>query len=190
MHILLEGDRGCGKSSLILETLGEQIAQAGGFGTVRLFDEEGLVRGYAQVRACELHEVNHKYQGQLPNVFLERTGERAVTHMSVLMDYTLPLLQEPASFYLLDEIGGAELLLPAWKERLYHMLAGKTPCIGVWKSEDNCWKLRKKNEEFAHIYQEMRAWILAQPQIQLLRVTPENREAVREEIQNWKKHWL
>ena len=190
MHLLLEGDRGCGKSSLILETLKEELTKAGGFGTVRLFDENGVVRGYAQVRASELHEVNHSYQGHMPNVFLERTGERAVTHMSVLTDHTLPLLREPAAFYLLDEIGGAELLLPEWKEQLYHMFSSETPCIGVWKSEDNCWKLRKKNAAFAESYQEMRDWILAQPQIRLLRVTPENREVLREEIQNWKKRWL
>ena len=187
MHLFIEGERGSGKSTLILDLIRPYLYAAGGFGTIRLLGEDGRVKGYAQVAASELERVNDRYQEDLPGLFVERRGDHMVSRPEVLTEYTLPLLdQKGAAFYLMDEIGGVELQIPAWRQRLMALLEGEVPCIGVWKSPDNCVKLRRRIPGFEADYEQMRAWLKQNPNVCLLEARQDNREKVQAALERWK----
>lgn len=193
-HLLLEGDRGCGKSTLLLEELQRVLPEAGGFGTVRLLAEDGTIRGFCQCPASSMTTVNRGYEPGLPGMFMEITEGKRRKYLSVLNEYTLPLLtpQKPVSFFYLDEIGGIELTLPQWEERLRTLLCGRIPCIGVLKSEANSLHMRRFGKEpgsYGERYESFREFIKASEQISLLTVTPDSKDEVRKEVRAWLRLW-
>lgn len=133
MHLFLEGPVQTGKSTLLRECLAPYPKQLGGFSSQRLW-QESLPCGYRLTPACEFH-LDADYHPDLKGVFMYHFGEVSQKDPSVFQSYGVQLLKdaENSQLILLDEIGGSELLVPAFRNRLYQILSGPTPCIGVLK---------------------------------------------------------
>ena len=189
-HLFLEGDRGCGKSTILLRELGHILGDAGGYGTVRLLDSEGKICGFCQKPASRMEQVDGDYDPECPGIFLEKKNGVMQCYEDVFLTQTLPLLDSRKScrFFLLDELGGVELLLPAWRERIHELLSGSLPCVGVWKSEANSRHLREGagySEAFAEEYDSMRCFLRENREVTLLPVTAGSREEAGQAVRDW-----
>ena len=136
-HLFLEGPIQKGKSTLLRDLLAPHMQEVGGFASQRLIDSEGKTIAFRIGRAnttsltAPFHD---KYDGifriitkrgtslKYPEVF-DNEGLIYLTHNT------------GKKLILLDEIGGAELLNYKFRNALYTVLAGDTPCIGVIKQE-------------------------------------------------------
>ena len=84
-------------------------------------------------RNCERHDNSNKPLFHFdPEVFVD-------AGVGFLENY------RDCDLMLLDEIGGVEMLIPSFKEKLYEVLESPVPCIGVLKGMPNAGSLRSKN---------------------------------------------
>lgn len=136
MHLFLEGPVQTGKSTLIRECIQPYLHKAGGFSCQRLW-REGIPCGYRITSPREL-QLDAPYSPELSGIFLYHFGNESRKDPSVFETLGISMLEqtEGCSLILLDEIGGSELLIPSFRTRLYEILAGSIPCIGVLKLAD------------------------------------------------------
>jgi len=149
-HLFLEGPIQTGKSTLILECLREMqmLPRLGGFCSIRLLDEDGEAVAY-RLSGPETDFREESYAPDLPDVFLERRKEAPIKHLDVFDNAGLRLLADTRDrdLILLDEIGGIELLCERFRKRLYEVLDGNVPCLGVIKQNE---KTRFLSEALYH----------------------------------------
>lgn len=141
MHFFLQGERGIGKSYLLRQHLLPYLGQMAGFGVSRL-TEDGEVAGFAvyDVKAgfgpLE-QEGRAGSRGSDEDVFMYR-GHRDITVLEKTIARVAADCREAwCRLIYLDEIGGIELVSPAFLASLGQVLACGKPCIGVWKSAAN-----------------------------------------------------
>lgn len=135
MHLFLEGPVKTGKSTLIRDCIAPYIDQIGGFSSQRLW-RDGSPCGYRLAQADEL-DLDAAYCSELSNIFSYHNGQSFKKEPSVFEKQGVALLEQALGkpLVLLDEIGGSELLVPEFRQKLYEILAG-TCCIGVIKLAD------------------------------------------------------
>lgn len=124
--LFLTGPDRSGKSDMIHNALGEAIRRAGGFVTVREWDEQGNVLSFDLAPA----------DGSGPaERFLEFVDGKPLSHLEVFSQSGTRLLRqaENRSFAVLDELGGVELLDDSFVRALVQLLKSDVPCIGVLK---------------------------------------------------------
>lgn len=168
-RLILLGDMGCGKSSLIRTCLGEAAAKAGGFVTLRRREGESLLGfdlapGRALVDAAAPREA-----------FLDFSRETA-QRPEVFATLGVALLQQAKDypFCLADEFGGLELENDDFYRELTGFLSGNQPCIGVLKNHvarDALVRRLKPGAAYPHRYQELRSYLEADENTLLLPVT-------------------
>ena len=134
-HLFLTGPMGCGKSTAILTAVGSALPRFGGFLTKRVRDEQDSARCFYLTSP----------DGAKQAVFLDCAGPKPQVDLSVFDTLGVELLnQEIATpvcelarndIYILDEIGGVELLCPAFMEALGKLLSSDVPVLGVLKGE-------------------------------------------------------
>lgn len=123
-RLFLTGPIGCGKSTAISQALGDAVCRGGGFFTRRRLDEQGRLTGF----------ILESPDGTRKESFLDFTGEGPRMNSGAFSGLGRELLADTsASFLILDEIGGMELLCPAFMEALEDAFARGIPCIGVMK---------------------------------------------------------
>lgn len=186
MHLFLEGPIRTGKSTLLRECLRPFISQIGGFSSQRLW-LHGVPCGYRLTSASTL-PLNQEYHPNLSGIFAWRDGKQSKRDLHVFETLGLSLLttSDEISLILLDEIGGLELLVPPFREKLYEILAGKIPCIGVLKSPVKARFMKPPAgypDDIASLNGELRASLLANGQTRILSYTPERRGQIKSEIQ-------
>ena len=140
-HLFLTGGSGIGKSTLIIETLGERICSAGGFVTKRAEDGDGNLLGFDIMPACAAGGV----QGFEPQRILDYTVRPPKAFTEVFRGYGVQLLDE-AQYYpfsVIDEFGGFELIVPQFRAKLAEFLSYDQPIIGVLKGLENAEELRR-----------------------------------------------
>lgn len=116
-RLFLTGPIGCGKSTAIGRALGDRLPRCGGI----------LTRRY---REPHLHFVMESPDGSERVTFLDFAKGKPEVNLSAFSDIRLT-----GKVVLLDEIGGIELLNPAFAAELEHVLAGDIPVLGVIKGE-------------------------------------------------------
>lgn len=123
-RLFLTGPDRSGKSEMIHKALGNKIALAGGFVTIRERDSQGNILGFDLTAADG--------SGQKAR-FLEWNQGAPVTRVEVFSQTGTRLLRqaEHRPFAVLDELGGVELLDDGFLRALVNLLRGDTPCIGV-----------------------------------------------------------
>lgn len=133
MHLFLEGPVQTGKSTLIRECIKPHIHKVGGFSCQRLW-QGGIPCGYRITSPREL-QLDAPYSPDLSGIFLYHFGSESRKEPSVFETLGISMLEQTqgCSLILLDEIGGSELLIPSFRTKLYEVLAGPIPCIGVLK---------------------------------------------------------
>ena len=133
--LFLTGPMGCGKSTAIATAIGDKLPEFGGFLTKRLRNTAG------QAIAFYIESPD----GKLRQTFLDLTAGTPEVNLDAFGKYS-NLLLKPVEIatpvcelarndkaYILDEIGGLELLNPAFMAALDGLLASDTPIIGVVK---------------------------------------------------------
>ena len=109
-HLFLTGPSGVGKTTIIKEALGAQIAYAGGFLTERVTDDSGKLLGFDLLPTAGYE----RWQ------ILDYSGEKPAKDNEVFRNQGVRLLNEAAysPFAVLDEIGGFEMLIPQFRNAL------------------------------------------------------------------------
>lgn len=126
-RLFLTGPIGCGKSTAILSALGDRLPQCGGF----------LTRRYRE--SC-LHFTLESPDGGKKDTFLDFSTGKPLLIQNAFSVTGTQLLQPRRSDvgiapYVLDEIGGIELLNPDFTAALESVLKSDTPILGVIKGE-------------------------------------------------------
>lgn len=131
-RLFLTGAMGCGKSTAIRRGLGEDLPRLGGFLTDRVRDRGGKVLRFT------LSDAEQKYN----ETFLDVSESAPVIRWETFSGLGRELLRGDA--LVLDEIGGVELLCPAFLDQLERLLKSDTPIVGVYKGEGACAALVRK----------------------------------------------
>lgn len=183
-HLLLTGKIGCGKSTALLSALGDLLKTAGGYRTVRLLDEKGVRRGFAHIVPASPEGVNGIWNPERKDIFLV-PGEGM--RNEVLLTRTIPMLEGKPRFFLLDEIGGKELLIPEFVYKLEQLFSGDIPCIGVLKSPDGSEGIRRwmREEDFRNAYNRFVGMLSENPGVKITDGSEPG--SYREQILQWKK---
>lgn len=179
-HLFLEGPSGVGKTTLLLAELGPELPWVGGFVTRRLLDENANTRAFSLTSPDFSRLSSLPYASNTPNLFLERDGDRMRWRAEVFIGTGLALLASSAEkqLILLDEFGGAEILLDTFRARLLEVLNGGVPCIGVLKTTSHAMKLARTlglPQEYLRRHRELRKALLSSPYTRLFSVTTETR---------------
>lgn len=116
-RLFLTGPMGCGKSTAIGWALEEKVAKCGGFLTRRN-------------RAPHLHFTLESPDGACAKVFLDFASGKPQMDWNVFSEAYLQ-----GDVLVLDEIGGIELLNPAFADALDAVLDKDIPILGVIKGE-------------------------------------------------------
>lgn len=162
-RLFLTGPSGFGKSTAILQALGDELSLAGGFRTVRQYDETGRGVSYTL-------QAPGASQGE---VFLDYSDRPYKVNLEVFSGLGVQLLQDShnAPFLVLDEIGGIELLKEDFVQALEEILHSGIPCIGVMKGEGLASKLIQKlggEHDFYEAAGRLRSWMRKDPDTLLL----------------------
>ena len=178
-RIFLTGPSGCGKTTLLRKALQGKLSPAGGFVTDRAADENGRYLYFYLRQASQTgpHEI-----------FLDLRQKPPVRHDEVFIQTAARLLTQPAPFFLLDEIGGMELLLPEFRAALDAFLSSDIPCIGVLKGTRNSQALTKTAnlpESYLTAAADLRRRLEADPHTQILEVTRRDDEAAWRAVTGW-----
>lgn len=138
-HLFLTGASGIGKSTLLMEALQNCRWQTAGLFTQRLLSEDGSTSGFRLLPwTCEVTPTALYHPG-LTDVFIRKTGGGWEKDLSVFASTGVRLLDHAAAgeIICLDELGGAELLVPEFRSRLYQLLDSHPCCTGVIKGSQN-----------------------------------------------------
>ena len=146
-HLFIEGPARSGKSKLLREHLAEFEGLLGGFVYQRLYDEDGMTKGFRIAEANDF-SLEMVHDESLSGIFrIQTRHEGRQRKIETLNECGIDILKdaEQCGLILLDEIGGPDLLAPDLKARIYELLAGDTPCIGILKDYENARLQSKPN---------------------------------------------
>lgn len=184
-RLILLGDMGCGKSSLISRCLGEDAPRAGGFVTLRRSGDR--LMGFDLAPALCQEDAPRQ-------CFLDFTGatRRDDTVFSTL---GVALLEQAPEhpFAVADEFGGLELEIPEFRQALYRFLSGSCPCVGVVKNDRASAALIRRtglSGDYAREYQSLRTFLKNDPNTCLLPVKSWADETAQRTLERWAETYV
>ena len=127
-----------GKSTLLRRCLLPYRHLLGGFSSQRLLNREGDLMGF-RITSARDFALTRPYTPGLPGIFMLHRNGNVEKRLEVFAGLGVRLLRESlqSPIILLDEIGGAELLVPSFRQALQSLLASGIPCLGVLKAPEN-----------------------------------------------------
>lgn len=184
-NLILMGPIGCGKSTMIQNTLGEAVGEAGGYVTLRAYDQEKLA-GFDLAPASALCSRQDMRRIQR---FLE-FGETKIRRPEVFAGLGAELLREALRkpYAVTDEFGGLELMVHPFHTALKNLLLSPVPCIGVFKTRDASKALSCHmglDSVYAKAYEEMLQFLREDPNTELLNTTGRYDLIAREKVTAW-----
>lgn len=147
-NFFLEGPIQTGKSTLIRKALGADIDLCGGFTTQRVFDCKGDLFGFrlGPSDTTPLTGELSKLSEEERSGFFRYADTNGYFCTDIAPFETIGidclLLKGHQKLFLIDEIGGIELLSPSFTSTLFSVLESDTPCIGVIKLRENMERIR------------------------------------------------
>ena len=190
-HLFLTGVSGIGKSTLIIETLGERVCSAGDFVTRRAEDVDGNLLGFDIMPACAAGGV----QGFEPQRILDYTVRPPKAFTEVFRGYGVQLLDE-AQYYpfsVIDEFGGFELIVPQFRAKLAEFLSYDQPIIGVLKGLENAQQLRRSlglGEKYIAFANRLREALDSDSRTMVLDLAVTDTAAARGILSHWADEYL
>ncbi|MEG2441122.1 MAG: nucleoside-triphosphatase [Acetivibrio sp.] len=140
-HLFLKGNSGIGKTSLLLRCIRPYQDKIGGYLTQRLVNEKRETVGFTIVPIEEPLRPTRLYEENIPNVFIRKMELGFVKNQELFLKESVKLLNQAVKqkkeLILLDELGGIELSDLKFKKKLYEVLKGEIPCMGVLKNYGN-----------------------------------------------------
>lgn len=138
-HLFLEGAIQSGKSTLLRKMLQPYMGSVGGFASQRLLDDSGRTIGY-RIGQASATPLTASFSKDYSGIF--RTTDKdglVLKYPEVFDEEGVKYLTENQGkkLILLDEIGGAEMLNPLFRNALNNVLSGSIPCLGVIKLEES-----------------------------------------------------
>ncbi len=183
MNLFLQGRSGVGKSTLLSEVLASYASMIAGFCVQRLIENGERIAFRAARFQDGYPALEAEYTDSMEGVFILR-GQQYIRVLEESILRAEEASREPGrKLVLLDEIGGVELASPAVFCALKRLLLGKTPCAGVFKSEENYMRMTRNlglAEDRLSKYNELKSIIEATGR--LIDVTEHNREVIRGEL--------
>lgn len=136
--LFLQGDSKIGKSTIILESIKPFLSVTTGFMCQRLI-ADGETKAFCLTPIELVTSPVAKFDEKMPNIFLKENLGRWQRNEEVFCNTGVMLLSDlkGKQLVVLDEIGGMELLIEPFREKLYEVLSNGIPCIGVMKSYNN-----------------------------------------------------
>lgn len=152
--LFLQGNCGIGKSTLILESIKQFLPVTAGFLSQRLISG-GETMGFCLTPINLASSAIEEFYEEKPNIFLHKRLGKWQRNDEVFFSHGVKLLSElkGKQLIVLDEIGGMELLIEPFRNKLYEVLACGIPCIGVIKSYNNK-SLMEKSIDLGQSYTE------------------------------------
>lgn len=185
--LFLKGDSGEGKTTLLFECLKPFHRMVGGFYSQRLLNEDGMTMGFRMVPAEEEWIPATVYKKAMTNVFIERTDHGFQKNLQIFKTDGLEILRSSAhkELFLLDEIGGIELFVPEFIDKVLSCIDSQVPCIGVLKSHKNFESMRTRipaEPDPDKILQDLEEELVKRTNGRILTFEREKREHIRTEI--------
>lgn len=188
-HLFLEGLVQTGKSTLIRECITPYMDKVGGLSSQRLLDKDGMACGYRLVPASNFH-LNTPYCPGASGTFSLQGAFGTKKDLSVFETLGIALLNTTGQVMLLDEIGGSELLVPPFRKKLYRVLGGDIPCIGVLKLNEKAAFMSRSADypgEVVDANRRLREALLNQFDAKIILYEEEKRSIIKEEIDRYLK---
>ena len=168
-HILICGERGVGKSTLIRRLLAESILPVGGFVTRRLPQADGDGMFPIYLHAAALPPEERPYDSE--HLVGTCDSRRSVRYPGAFDRLGPPLLTS-GGLLVMDELGPHEAEAVRFQAAVFRALEGDIPILGV---------LQQAESEFLDC-------IARHPQVTVLTVTEENRDTLPSELLRWRKN--
>ena len=183
-HLFLTGPSGIGKTTIIKEALGSQLAYAGGFLTERVSDDSGKLLGFDLLPAAGYD----RWQ------FLDYSGGKPTKDNEIFRNQGVRLLGE-ASYYpfaVLDEIGGFEMLIPQFRNALAKLLNSELPIIGVLKGPESALSIKRRfglGDKFTMLTDNLRTVLTRDSDTVVLEVKAPGDPVARRIAEAWAKEY-
>lgn len=186
--LFLEGNMQIGKSTTILKNINSLIPNnhVGGFMCQRLVADEET-KAFCLTPFDKVESSIIEYKPHTPNVFLENISGKWVRNDEVFNTIGIEMLSNLSlkKLIVLDEIGGLELLTEQLREKLYELLSGNIPIIGVIKSNNNKFIMKKSvkiDDEYSALYQKLCSDIENIYNGKILKADKNNMVSIQQEI--------
>ena len=191
--LVLEGEIGCGKTTLIRKILGTDAEKAGGFITARICEKEavcGFVLAPAEALRKERIDPEEVQKQKYP-CFIS-LSETMPAEEQVFSGHAVPYLKKAAShpFAVLDEIGGVELLEDFFYEELLLFLQADLPWICVLKTEKSAEVMCSRiplGERYWERYRKIRELLREQKDVQQVYMTGTDDLHAEQMVRDWKE---
>lgn len=190
-HLFITGASGCGKTTLIRESLGAAAAYAGGFITGNIFSDDGRHIASALYPASAIIGT----EGYDELRFLDFSGGTPVHDNEVFRTHATRMLKESVyyPFTLIDEIGGFEILIPQFREALTEIVNNDRPLIGVLKDKKSADALKQAlglSERFTMITDNLRNVLAADSDTTVITIHGRNDLVARRLVSRWVKEYV
>lgn len=196
--LLLEGISGCGKSTAIVRSIGDDLKVLDGFLTARLYSNENNEKSFAFIKPydfialkLQLSEIKDTYN---KDIFLEvAENGKAKRHIDVIERTVSGLLGiEIKKALLLDEIGGYELLKAEIFDAYLKILAMDIPVIGVIKHRDNMTDMAQRMglKDLTALCVDFRKRIIRLNNVDIIDVSDYMYEEIEQLVKEWKDTYL
>lgn len=181
--LFLEGEKGIGKSTMILEASKKYGLLGAGIFSQRLTGRDGETKGFRLIEYTKVSESIVPYEPDMEHIFLESSGGGRICRMEVFEQAKeLAGNYLAADYIVLDEIGGIELGSQAFGSFLEEVLSSNIPCIGVLKSRENYAHMKKRVLQAGvkeQDYEKFREKLVTTYGAAIWQLTHENKEETR-----------
>ncbi len=188
MNIFLEGPKGIGKTTLIKQALKASGKKTTGFLSVRLVDKNGESVGFCLERFtedCETVRVVESVDVKTKGLFMSGDPKNRVVKLEAFCEIS-EIVGDYSGYdiFVMDEIGGLELLSPVFVEYIKTVLSSNMFCIGTYKSKDN-FKHMKTNVEVDladNPGEHFKKQLIEKYNAEILTVTEQNKQEILKKI--------
>ena len=184
-RLILCGEIGCGKSTLIKNALGADAIRAGGFVTLRVM-RRGRLEGFDLAPAAALADSSRLAEAAQFLSF----GDSPCQYDQVFSELGASFLQDALQYpyAVADEFGGMELVIAPFYQALLDLLRSDLPCVGVFKTPAAAEAMRRRlplEPDYIVRYQEIRNLLEQDPDTELLTTTGRGDRQAEEALARW-----